>query len=163
MRMKKPVRASFDQVRITREGTTAIIEHADSNISTTNLTIGGEIEIMSDQEILAVYNAIIASQEQSLREWDNTVTEIPPGKPQIKFEKRCNQWVPRGEILRCVIEDDEHGEAVVWIDDRELSLHEFGRLLTVYAGWGMRIAFVPEELVADQPKVKLREPPRRRR
>ena len=70
--------------------------------------------------------------------------------------------MPQGEVLRCIIEDDERGQAVISIDNKELSLQEFGRLLTVYAGWGMRIAFVPEELVHEQPKIKVRGPRRRR-
>ena len=64
-------------------------------------------------------------------------------------------WVPQGDVRRCIIEDDEHGEAVIWIDDKELSLQEFGGLLTVHTGWGMRIAFVPEELVHENPKHKV--------
>ena len=162
MRAKKPVRASLDQVRITREGNAATIEHADTTISTTHLTIGEAIEQMSDSEILDIYNSVIDAQEQSLRDWDNTITEIPPGKPQIKFNRDSEQWVPRGEVLRCLIDDNANGETVFHIDDKELSLHEFGRLLRVYAGWGMRIAFVPEELVSEQPTVKVREPKRRR-
>ena len=75
MRPKKPCRAGFDQVRITRDGTSAIIEHADPTISTTSLTIGPEIDQMTDHDILALYNAIIASQEQILREWDNSKRE----------------------------------------------------------------------------------------
>ena len=41
-----------------------------------------------------------------------------------------------------------------------MSLTEFGRLLAVHAGWGMRIAFVPEEFVTENPKVKVRKPER---
>ena len=158
MRLKKPIRATIDQVRIIREGTTAIIEHADETISRVNLTIGEAIRSMSDSDILDVYNDVLAAQEQSLRDWDNTVTEVPIGQPQIEFHRDSDQWVPRGDVLRCIIEDNAEGEAVIVIDDKELSLHEFGRLLKVHAGWGMRIAFVPEELVHEQPKVKVRNP-----
>jgi len=61
--------------------------------------------------------------------------EVSLGKPQIEyFEKGC-QWTPRGDLLRCVIDDGgPYGELVIHIDDRELSWHEFGRLLTTYAG-----------------------------
>ena len=163
MRVKKPVRASLDQARITREGGTAVIEHADTTISTTNLTIGDGITAMTDLDILNVYNSIIDAQEQSLRDWDNTITEIPPGKPQIKHHRDIDQWSPRGEVLRCVIEDGAEDKVVIHIDDHELTLREFGRMLRVYAGWGMRIEFVPEELITERPKVKVREPRRRRR
>jgi len=70
------------------------------------------------------------------------------------------QWVPRGDVLRCIGLD---GEVVIHIDDQELSLREFGRLLRVHAGWGMRIAFVPEEFVTDNPTVKIRKPQKRKR
>jgi hypothetical protein len=162
MRLKKPVKAQMEQVRIIRQGSTAVIEHADTTISTTHLTLGDGIEAMSDSEILAAYNDVIDAQEQSLRDWDNTVIEIPPGKPQIKLNRESGQWVPQGDVLRCIIEDNVDGEAVISIDNSELSLREFGRLLTVYAGWGMRIAFVPEELVHEEPKIKIGGPRRRR-
>lgn len=135
---------------------------ADTAISTKHLTIGDGFEQMSDSEILGVYNSVIDAQEQSLRDWDNTITEISPGKPQIRFNRDSDQWVPRGEVLRCLIDDNANDGTVFHIDDKELSLYEFGHLIRVYAGWGMRIAFVPEELVAEQPTVKLREPERRR-
>lgn len=161
MRLRKPIRASIDQVRITRQGPTAIIEFADETIGGVNLAIGEKIHGMSDQDILELHNDIISVQEQSLRDWDNTVIEIPPGKPQIKFSRDSGQWVPQGEVLRCIIHDNEHREPIFEIDGKELSLSEFGRMLVVYAGWGMRIAFVPEELVHEQPKIKVRIPRRR--
>jgi hypothetical protein len=44
-----------------------------------------------------------------------------------------------------------------------LSLAEFGKLLRYYAGWGMRIAFVPEERVTENPKIVVRDPKKGRR
>ena len=44
------------------------------------------------------------------------------------------------------------------IDDHELSLEEFGRLLTTHAGWGMRIEFVPEDEIHRRPTHAVREP-----
>ena len=55
------------------------------------------------------------------------------------------------------------GEVIIHIDDRELSLGEFGRMLRVRAGWGMRIAFVPKEFISENPKVEIRKPKRRKR
>lgn len=162
MRLKKPIRVSIEQVRITRDGPTAVIEYADPTYSGVNLTIGDHVAEMSDQQIVDVLNDVLAAQAQSLREWDNTITEIPLGKPQIKFSRESGQWVPQGEVLRCIIHDNEHREPVFEIDGKELSLSEFGRMLVVYAGWGMRIAFVPEELVHEEPKIKVRQPRRRR-
>ena len=49
-------------------------------------------------------------------------------------------------------------EGCIEIDDRELSWEEFGKLVVTYAGWGMRIAFVPEDEVHRLPRVEVREP-----
>ena len=61
-------------------------------------------------------------------------------------------------MLRCLIEDDENGQLVVGVDDRELSLEEFGKLLTTRAGWGMRIEFVPDDRLHRRPVHEVREP-----
>ncbi len=64
----------------------------------------------------------------------------------------------RGDVLRCIIDDSgPNGEVTIHIDEQELSLAEFGRLLRVHAGWGMRITFVPEEFVTENPTVKVRK------
>ena len=74
----------------------------------------------------------------------------------------CNcpgQLVPRGQVLRCHIEEDEEdNEVVIYIDERKFRLAEFAALLRYYAGWGMRITFVPEDEVPEQPKIDVREP-----
>lgn len=62
-------------------------------------------------------------------------------------------------MLRCIISDGgPDGRAVVWIDEYELSLEEFGRLLTTYAGWGMRIVFVPDDRTDEEPEIEIRDP-----
>jgi len=157
-RTKKPRRASLDEVKITREGDVAVIENADPSVSTTHLTIGPQVQSMTDAEILATFNSVIASQEALLMEHDGTAIEIPVGKSQVEYDKQCDQWVPVGDVLRCIIHDNEDGQAVIWIDDHELSLRDFGRLLTTHAGWGMRIAFVPEEFIDEEPIIEVREP-----
>ena len=66
--------------------------------------------------------------------------------------------------LGCIVDDGgPEGEVTIHIDDKELSLTEFGRMLTVHAGWGMRIAFLPEEFISENPKVEIRKPKRRKR
>jgi hypothetical protein len=69
-----------------------------------------------------------------------------------------DQWVPRGGVLRCLIQDDEHGQVVVQIDEQALPSKQFGKLLATYAGWGMRIEFVPEDEVHRRPVIEVREP-----
>jgi hypothetical protein len=159
MRIKKPRRASRDEVRISRSGEEAIITFSDPTISTTHLRIGPQVDRMSDQAIIDMFNDIADAQDQLLAEWENIVIEIPPGKPQIKYSDFSDQWIPRGDLLRCHIDDrGPEGEVTVHIDDKELSLREFGRLLSTHAGWGMRIAFVPSEIVEEEPEIEVREP-----
>ena len=60
-------------------------------------------------------------------------------------------------MLRCLIQDDEHGQLVVKIDEQELRLKQFGKLLSTYEGWGMRIEFVPDVAVHRRPVLKVQE------
>jgi hypothetical protein len=113
---------------------------------------------MNDADIVDMYNEILDAQRALLQQWDKTVSEEAPGEKQIDYHENSDQWVPRGDVLRCIIDDGgPDGEVIIHIDDQELSLAEFGRLLRVHAGWGMRIAFVPGEFVAENPTVKVRE------
>jgi hypothetical protein len=67
-------------------------------------------------------------------------------------------------VLRRIIDDGgPDGEVTIHIDKEELSLKEFGWLLRVRAGWGMRIAFVPEEYVTENPKVEIGIPNKHQR
>ena len=159
MRTRRPRVASPDEVRISRQGDSAVIEFADPKISTTHLRIGQRLQGMSDHEILDIFNENIRAQEQLAAEYEHVAVEIPPGKPQIEFQPLSGQWSPRGDVLRCVISDGgPDGEPVVYIDDEELSWSEFGRLVTTYAGWGMRIVFVPDDRTHEEPRIEVREP-----
>ena len=130
-RLKRPRVAKLQEVRIAKENEGAIIEFLESGIATTHLTIGPEVAWMTDQEILDLFNGTILAE--------------------------CYQWVPRGHVLRCVVSDAE-GEAVIEIDGREFSLVEFSRMLTTFSGWGMRICFVPEDDITEEPEIEVREP-----
>jgi hypothetical protein len=61
MRPKKPTRVFIDQVRITREGNDAIVDHANAGISGAHLAIGPEIAAMTDAEVVEMYNQILDS------------------------------------------------------------------------------------------------------
>src|ERR1700675_5172240 len=69
-----------------------------------------------------------------------------------------DQWSPRGDVLRCLIDDTEEEQVTITIDEHEMTLTEFGRLLLTHAGWGMRIAFVPDDRPNINPEVESREP-----
>ncbi len=159
-RVKKPQRASLDEVRIERDGEYAVITFADETIGGMRLRLGAEVQGMSDSEILVRFNEVVAAMEASVNAWDQTVVEIPVGKPQIEYAPESEQWVPVGDVLRCIIDESDDGLPTIWIDDKELSWAEFGRMLMVHNGWGMRIAFVPEERVHEQPIIKVGRPDR---
>ena len=84
------------------------------------------------------------------------VVEIPRGHPQLDYSAPAGQWVPRGAVLRCLIDENPEGEPVIYIEDHALSLQEFGGLLGTYAGWGMRIVFVEEDN-SDPPLIEIRD------
>ena len=96
--------------------------------------------------------------QAALRHQGWVVTEIPPGLPQIEYNERSGQWVPRGQVLRCHIDDDAEEGTIIQIDDMELDMAAFGRMLQVFSGFGMRIAFVDEEDVTEEPEILVREP-----
>lgn len=159
MRMKRRHIASLDEVRITRSGTAATIEYADSDVPTTRLEIGERLAAMSDVDVLDCFNDGLAAIDHHRRTHDYKAVEIPVGRPQIEFHERSQQWTPRGGVLRCVIHDGgPDGEPVIDVDDRELTWSEFGRMLTTYAGWGMRVEFVPDDELHQRPRRRVGEP-----
>ena len=157
MRLKRPRPASPDQVRITREGETAVIEYADASVRVVNLRVGPSLAEMTDAEVLELFNDMLKAQAEIAAGVDPTLIEIPPGLSQIEYNERSDQWVPRGQVLRCHIDDDAEEGTIIQIDDIKLDMAAFGRLLQVFSGFGMRIAFVDEEEVTEDPGIVVRE------
>ena len=83
MRKKAPRQASLDEVRITREGGIAVIEHADPNVSVSRASIGPLLKTMSDAAVLDLFNRMIEAQEKIAAGYDRVAVEIAPGRPQI--------------------------------------------------------------------------------
>jgi hypothetical protein len=159
MRIKKPRIATLEEVIISREGEYAVIEFREPGISTMHLKLGSKVNKMTDRQILAAFNKKVHGMEEMRRNYVHKPVEIPSGKPQIKYFEAGDQWVPRGDVLRCIIEDGGPDcEATIWIDDRELSLRDFGKLLVTHAGWGMRIVFVPDDQLDQVHPIEVREP-----
>ena len=157
--MKKPQIASIDQVKISREGTCAVIEYIDSSISTVYFEIGDSIQDMTDQEILDHFNFSVEIQQQMATDYNHIAVEIPADRPQIRYDQDAVQWVPRGDVLRCVIDDGGPDyEVSIIVDEHELTLSEFGKLLLTHSGWGMRLTFVPEDEIIKRPKTKIYDP-----
>lgn len=161
MRKQRPRIAHSHEVTIKRDGEYGVIEFKDPTIMSTHLKIGPDIASKTDEEILDLYNECIRAQSEHIRSHPYVAVEVPLGKPQINYEKQSDQWVPCGNVLRCLVEDgasEDDGWVTICVDDKELSLHEFGRMLSVYAGWGMRIEFIPEEDIHRRPRLEVREP-----
>lgn len=156
---------SMDEVTITREnGDTAVFEYKDPSMGGgMSLKIGPEILTMNDHEILEAHNDVCRRIQYLADTHENVVIEIPHGRPQIKYSKQSRQWTTRGDVIRCYIDEaevpDEEGDLapIIEIDDKRLSLKEFGRLLTTYSGWGMRVIFVPDDRLLESPEIRVQE------
>ena len=168
-RLKRPRVASMEEVRITREGDAAVIEYADESIAITHFGLGAaRLATMNDDDILEAWNDCLVNMEAHRRRTEYVATEIPVGKPQVKFFARGDQWVPRGNVLRCQILsgggiEPSLDKPFVSIDDRDFSFAEFMKMVGTFGGWSMRIEFVPDDELHVRPKLKVREPPRRRK
>lgn len=158
MRLRRPPQSSIDQVHISRKGEYAIIEHADPAYGKVNLKLGLEVNTLSDLEILDVFNDVIAAQQASIADPANRPIEIPQGRPQIEWSDEFQQWSARGHVLKCEVSDDEDGNLIVYIDDKELDAEAFLQLIRPFAGWGMRITFMDESHIHDEPEVIVRDP-----
>ena len=158
MRSRRPTHTTIDQVRISRDGEYAIIEHADPVYGKVNLQLGPEINTLTDREIVDVFNDIIAAQQASIADPANRPIEIPKGRPQIEWLEDLQQWSTRGHVLKCEVSDDEDGNLVVYVDENELDAQAFLQLIRPFAGWGMRITFMDESQIHDEPEVIVRDP-----
>ena len=105
MRLRRPRIATLDEVIISKEGEYAVIEFCEPGISTMNLKLGPKLNKMTDKQILASFNQTVRAMEEMRGKYVHKPVEIPEGKPQVKYFAAGDQWVPRGDVLRCVIED----------------------------------------------------------
>jgi|SRR5664280_609371 len=166
---KRPYVASADQIRITREGNTAIIEYAKDAVATTHLKVGAEkLATMNDEQLLEYWNGLVRNNDDFRDRVKYVAKEIPVGKPQVEYFERADQWVPRGNVLRCEllgdsVLPDELEEPFVAIDGRDFSFAEFVKMLGTFSGWGMRIEFVPADEMHIRPKLRVKEPKPRKR
>lgn len=156
-RFKKPHVATLDEVNISRNGDYGEIAYLDPMVGGVSLKIGPDITHMTDQEILDCHNETIIAMQQSIASYKHRAVEVPPGRPQVRYSDLCDQWSPRGDVLRCVIHDDGR-RPIIEIDERDFTLEEFGTMLTTYSGWGMRIVFVPDSDLEKSPVNEVREP-----
>jgi hypothetical protein len=158
MKRKERYIARPDEVEIVRRDEFAEIHYKEEGIPVTHLGIGPEVKHLTDEEIVELHNESLRAQAKCAADYKHVALEVPLGSPQIEYSPRADQWVPRGSVLRCHIEDDSERILTVGIDDHELTLEQFGKMLTTYSGWGMRIEFVPEDELHRRPAHQIREP-----
>ena len=124
MRKFRPIVTSLDEVVIAREKDTVVIQYKEPVYAATHFQIGPEVDVMTDQQIVDLYNDSLRAQAQLAAEYKHLVVEIPLGSPQIEYHADCDQWTPRGDVLRCRIHDTADGERepVIIVDDQESDL-----------------------------------------
>ena len=158
---RRPRRASPDEVKITRDGDNAIITYADPKVATTHFTVGREkLATMTDEEVFALWSDHLETRDELMKAHEHVAVEIPAGRPQLRHFEAGDQWVPRGDVLRCVVLGSLDGpnEPFLTIDDRDFTPREFAKMVGTFGGWGMRITFVPDDELHDEPIVEVREP-----
>ena len=160
---RRPHVASPDEVHITRDGDTAFIEYADPNVADTNFTVGkAKLDKMSDAELLEFWNDHLRARDEMMEDHDYVCVEVPLGKPQLRYEARSDQWVPRGSVIRGrvlgAMGDEDLDEEFITVDGRDLTIREFVRMVAVYGGWGLRLAFVPDDELHEEPDIVVKEP-----
>ena len=161
MKKRTPKLAKMPDInKIQREGEYACIEFSDPKRPKITLHIGPEIESMSDDDILLMHNRVITAMIRNRDEapkWK--AIEVPVGHPQLRHNPGfTNEWSPKGAVLRCILDSGDDDEPVIHIDDQEFTWAEFGKVVSAYIGWGMRIVFVPDDEIKDRPEISIEIP-----
>jgi hypothetical protein len=101
---RRPHRASPDEIKISRDGDDAIIAYADPNVATTHFRVGREkLAGMTDADVLALWNGHLEARDRVMQEYEHVAVEVPPGRPQVRYFEQGDQWVLRGDVVRCVV------------------------------------------------------------
>ena len=147
---------TINEVKITRRGEYAHFDYADPRMGGLSAKVGPGIRKMTDADLVRWHNDFVRSRQKLARTYKHVAVEVV-GRPQIEYSKECALWTSRGDVLRCAISTtpDDASEPVIEIDDTELSLREFGELLSTWEGWGMRVVFVPEGELHKTPVIKV--------
>lgn len=148
---------TLDEVRITRDGDYAVFNYKDPSLGGgMRLKVGPRAKKMTLGELLELHNDIVRERIMMAARYKHEAVEVV-GKPQIEYSKLTGQWETRGDVLRCVITcgDLDAREPAFEIDDRKLSLREFGAMLLSHEGWGMRLVFVPDNELHKMPRIRV--------
>lgn len=109
-----------------------------------------------DEDVLVVHDGCLEAQQEVVGSYRHVAVGVPPGRPQIRRFQPGDTWVPRRDVLRCVIEDLTDGETVVQINAQELTWTEFGPVLLAWEGWELWSVCVPEDELAKPPLIVVR-------
>ena len=124
---KKCDRSVRGRLRRTRSGSRARAGPQSSNTPTpsvrvVNLSVGAALGTMTDAEVLDLFKRVARSSGRARGgprpdlDGDSRL-----GVRRSSTGERSDQWVPRGEVLRCHIEDEDE-RPVILVDDAKLDL-----------------------------------------
>ncbi len=107
-----------DGVRMTRDGTAAVIEHDCEPVVAVRLELGTLATTLSDREILERYEHKLGALGAAL-----------VATPQLRWDDAGLCWVPRGHAIRLTVEP-AIDEPTVMIDEIELTVAELTSMLS---------------------------------
>lgn len=119
----KPRIAQLHEVIISREDHAFTINFRDGSLGPHHITVQDDIRGATDAELLDRYNDVVRAMQQLRDANPYVAVEVPPGLPQIQYSPLSDQWVPRGGVLRCEIEDNGPGGEAVIVIPRVLGWH----------------------------------------
>lgn len=61
---------------------------------------------------------------------------------QIKYDPKSCTYILKDKFTGKILWDEESGLVAIQIDDKILTLGEFGKALLVYEGWDFRVEFI---------------------
>lgn len=158
MPRQKPIIATLNNVEIKREGTAVNFKYINQgDRGGQRIEVGKDTANMTNQELLDIHNHIARKMIESSENYEHIAFETPEGKPQINYEEDCCQWAVNGEVIRCCVGWDAGEGPAIEIDDKTLTWQEFGKMLSSWEGWGMRITFVPDDQLTKIPTVVIGE------
>jgi len=121
----------MEEVRITRDGAYAIIAYEDDSVATTQYHIGVDrLARMSDEDILMLWNAGLATKEDDVRS-----------------RRDMGSTLSRTNTVSCFVTespDDPHHPFLA-AEGRTFTAMELAKLLGAHKGWTVRIELVPPE------------------
>ena len=151
MKRNEGCRKRSVEFTVFREGESACITYAEEGVPTHHYKRSLKSGKLTDAVIAELFNEVRRAQAKFAAKHKHIAIEVPRSSSQIKYSIKGDQWMPRGHVLRCLINNDQDSQAVIQIDDQEFQGDGFSRLLKTYVGWGMRIEIVPANHIHRRP------------